>query len=385
MPDEPIPRDHPARRSLRVSAYAFIAAFVYFVVWIVAGGHLSLWPMVVLAIAQSLAALGAVVLGLTSRTTGTSSVSTILLGLLLGTIGFVGIAWWGMLAGDGGGIGGGFGAWGRPLRIDGRTITPRIAVDRGGDWSAGDAPDVALLSPTTREALAAWWLLDAQKEHASVPAFARLAWQLVALGAPAELLERAYRAGLQEIDHARRCFALVSAYRGEPLGVLAMPELAADPSAIDLEQLATESLVDGGFIEDLNADAAALAATRATDPAVARLVADIARDERDHAALAWDIVDWCIRVGGAPVIAALERAAAKLPAEGDGLYDRRLAALVSHCDVADLHAHGRVPLADWPGLYRDRLAKTRARLYGSCGFISSSSVLRSARVTARSA
>ncbi|HEY0255224.1 MAG TPA: ferritin-like domain-containing protein [Kofleriaceae bacterium] len=252
------------------------------------------------------------------------------------------------------------GAWGRPLSIRGKQIQPRIRVS--DEWASGDPPEVSNLDAITREALGDWWLLDAQKEHASIPAFARLAWQLTALGAPAELLERTYRAGMQEIRHARRCFALVSAYRGESVGVMPMPELADADAQTDLVKLAVESLVDGCLIEGVNADAAQLALTRATDPAVHQLLRIISVDEASHADLAWSIVEWCIEGGGDEVVAALEHALANVPANVGGLYSDELAAKVAQCSLADLHAHGRVPLEDWPGLFTARLEHVRTRL-----------------------
>jgi hypothetical protein len=42
--------------------------------------------------------------------------------------------------------------------------------------------------------------------------------ELLALGAPAELVEKAHVAALDEIEHARICFALASAYGGERYG-----------------------------------------------------------------------------------------------------------------------------------------------------------------------
>lgn len=316
--------------------------------------------------AQAASGVAAVICGLVARRRSGmgGSLGAILTGVVFGLLGIAGIWLFWLLGGLGelsnGGGGFSFGAWGRPLRVRGRIVHPRtLAAD---NWARGDAPACDGLDALTRRTLARWWLADARKEHASVPAFARLAWQLVALGAPADLVERAYVAGAQEIEHARRCFALVTAYAGEPCGVMPMPELHGDAIGTDLVRLATESLVDGGFIEDLNSDAAELALTRATDPVVRDLLATIVRDERAHAQLAWDLVAWCLTEGGASVAAALRAAAAALPAEGGGLYDDELAALVARCDVADLHAHGRVPLADWPPLYRDRLAATRARL-----------------------
>jgi hypothetical protein len=99
------------------------------------------------------------------------------------------------------------GAWGRPLRVRGRILHPKLR--EGSDWTRGAHPDAAGLDEATRAALEALWLHDAQKEHASVPAFARISWLLAAVGAPAELIEGAHRTALEEIDHARRCFALL--------------------------------------------------------------------------------------------------------------------------------------------------------------------------------
>jgi hypothetical protein len=107
------------------------------------------------------------------------------------------------------GLGGG---WGRPLRIRGRQLHPELR--EGADWTSGDRPDASDLDAATRKALAALWLHDAQKEHASVPAFSRIAWMLAAVGAPAELMAWSHKAALEEIEHAQKCFALAAGYDG---------------------------------------------------------------------------------------------------------------------------------------------------------------------------
>src|SRR5690606_4020321 len=112
---------------------------------------------------------------------------------------------------------------GRPLRVRGRLVSARL---RGGaDWTRGPRPSAEGLDAATRAALEALWLHDARAEHASVPAFARLSWLLAAAGAPAELLARAHRAALEEIEHAERCFALAAGYGGRAHTVEPMPEL----------------------------------------------------------------------------------------------------------------------------------------------------------------
>jgi hypothetical protein len=82
----------------------------------------------------------------------------------------------------------------------------------GDDWTFGEQPNAPELDARTRDALAALWWQDAQHEHASVPAFARISWLLAAAGAPADLMAWAHRAAIEEIAHARACFALAAGY-----------------------------------------------------------------------------------------------------------------------------------------------------------------------------
>src|SRR6185369_6465721 len=83
---------------------------------------------------------------------------------------------------------------GRALRVARAAVTAR-ATDAAG-WEA-DLPAAAHLSPEVRGALANLWTESARAEHASVPAFSRLSLSLVALGAPAHLVEAAHRAALE--------------------------------------------------------------------------------------------------------------------------------------------------------------------------------------------
>lgn len=258
--------------------------------------------------------------------------------------------------------------WGRPLRVRGALLHADLRP--GADWAAGPVPDCSNLSEETRLALATLWHHDAQKEHASVPAFSRLAWLLTGLGAPAELLQRTHQAALEEIDHARRCFALAGGYAGAPQSVEPIPELLREGPGVAGDALlvvAIESLRDGCLIEDFNADVAARACERATDPAARELVEIIARDERSHAALAWSIVEWCLAVGGEPVRQALAAAAETLPTQGPRAYAEEEAGIVAAADPQALIAHGRVPADEWAPIYARRLAATRARVQQMLG------------------
>ncbi len=226
---------------------------------------------------------------------------------------------------------------GRPLRVGGKPVTAPVAPGEG--WNSdGALPDVASLSPAARAALAATWTESARAEHASVPAFSRLSLALMALGAPARLVEAAHRAALDEIEHARRAFALAGRYSGAPVAPGELAELRFAPTATPdgLPELARESLLDGCLNEGLAAAVAADAAARAGDPAVRDTLAAIAHDEASHADLAWEVVGWCCEQSGVELHRALRQALRDAPAPAPW-WD------VPSDLVPELTAHG------WPG------------------------------------
>jgi hypothetical protein len=261
----------------------------------------------------------------------------------------------------------GFAPWGRPLRLRGALIEADLVPGTG--WAAGPEPECAGLSDATRLALATLWHHDAQKEHSSVPAFGRLAWVLTGLGAPAELLAGCHRAALEEIEHARRCFALAGGYAGAPQSAAPVPEILRAGLAVEGDPLLTialETLRDGCLIEDFNADVAERAAAAASDPAAKALAEIIARDERSHADLAWQILAWCGQRGGEPLRRAIAAEVAALPSAGPRAYADDEAPLVAAADPAALVAHGRVPADQWAPIYARRLALTRVRALALC-------------------
>jgi hypothetical protein len=199
-----------------------------------------------------------------------------------------------------------------------------------------------------------------------VPAFARVAWVLAAVGAPADLLAWCHRAALEEVDHARRCFALAAGYGGREHTVEPMPELLAgglDVHGDPLAHLATESLRDGCLLEDFNADVAAACAAACEDASVKDLLELIAREERSHAELSWALVSWLADRGGSPTREALV-------ACGEALHQVRrpsavakdITEIVALADPRLLRVHGRVPDDEWAALWALRVPATKARL-----------------------
>lgn len=256
------------------------------------------------------------------------------------------------------------GAWGRPLRVRGKQLHPELKA--GADWTRGERPSTAGLDAATCAALEALWLHDAQKEHASVPAFARVSWMLAAAGAPAELLEWSHRAALEEIEHTRLCFALAAGFGGRSHTVEPMPDLllgALEVKGNALEVLAVESLTDGCQLEDFNADVAAACAEVCREPVIRAVLQRIAVEERSHAEFSWAVVAWLLRHDRHTVAPALQRALASLEK-----YPRPTAvsadktALVARADAEALLHHGRLPDARWSQLWETRLRATRLRV-----------------------
>jgi hypothetical protein len=181
---------------------------------------------------------------------------------------------------------------GRPFRVEGELRVAAVCQSR--DWSDTEEREMDLeLDENTRRALGKAWLCDAQLEHASVAAFARLTLQLMALGAPAELVEESQRASLDEIAHAKACFGMASRYLD---GVFGPSSLRLDGALSDLglEALLTSSIEEGCIGETLAAMIAGEQARVSLDARVKQTFEQIARDESRHAALAWRIVRWAL-------------------------------------------------------------------------------------------
>ncbi len=181
---------------------------------------------------------------------------------------------------------------GRAHRRRGRARTPDHASR--ADWlhdvgHVGDAPPEA----------ARGWRLNAATETASVAAFSHLAAELLALGAPPRLIAEAHEDALDEIRHARLCYALATAIDGRPMGPAAFaPARLAREGRLDVVELVRDCVVESCLYEAASARVAATLAARDDLPAgIAEVLAVIAEDEARHAAHGFEIGAWCVRVG----------------------------------------------------------------------------------------
>ncbi|MCA9655599.1 MAG: ferritin-like domain-containing protein [Myxococcales bacterium] len=235
-------------------------------------------------------------------------------------------------------VDGGFGCQdfcccGRPLLVDGRPVTAEARPR--ADWAEGPLARPSSLPAVVRARIAAHYTQAAQLEHASVASFARFTLELMALGAPPRLLEAAQRAGLDEIDHARRCFALASAYGGRSIGPGPLP-VGGATMASELEAVVAAVIDEACIGETLAAVEARAALAHATEPAVRQTLEVIAADELRHAQLGWQTLRWALEVAAAPVRARLLERLERALADAERALP---VAMVDH-DRALLRPHG---------------------------------------------
>ena len=188
---------------------------------------------------------------------------------------------------------------GRPFLVESAMRQPGVVLRK--DWAEPQLmPRVDELSSSEREAQAAHWSKLGQMEHASIAAFARFQLQLLALGAPPELVQACNQALVDETAHTRLCFALASAYAGKSIGPgpLNVEHSLDVTSVADIVDLV---IAEGCFGETSAALEALESADAASDPVIREAYARIAADEQQHAALAFQFVRWALESGSEEV------------------------------------------------------------------------------------
>jgi hypothetical protein len=193
-------------------------------------------------------------------------------------------------------------ACGRPFLVDGASRQSELGTGR--EWHDDDlarAVPVAM-SLEARTAIAAHFAESGLMEHASIAAFARFSLQLLALGAPPELVSACTAAMVDETRHARLCFGLASRYAGRSIAPGPL-DVTGALAAVTLRDVVELVVHEGCIGETAAALEATWAAEAATDPLVREVLQGIAEDEGRHAALAFQFVAWA--VGREPALAEL--------------------------------------------------------------------------------
>lgn len=247
---------------------------------------------------------------------------------------------------------------GRPLRVGGEPITTGAHPSLESEWAEGLRPDASQLDEPTRKALAQLWLQDARGEHASIPAFSKISLQLAALGAPPELLASAHQAAIEEIGHARLCFALAEGYSGSSYSVQPIPEmLQLDLTETTVSLMTEETLYDGCLMEGFYAELASAASQLAEEPAVKAALAQIAKEEKSHAAFSWKILEWLLKQDPETVRSIVQNGSSQISS-----YSRPKAPAISHTDPELLMQHGRLPDSHWSEIWDRHILKTQEEL-----------------------
>jgi hypothetical protein len=237
---------------------------------------------------------------------------------------------------------------GRPFLVEGRARTAAPRAIESGAWRAGsERARVDGLRADVRARLAAEWASDGLFEHASIASFGRFALELLAVGAPADLVADAHRAALDEVNHARICFSLASAFAGKTSGPSPFPFEGRVEVSADLESIAARAVREGCIGETIGALFAAEQLALSEDPAVRAALAVIVEDESRHAELAFRFVAWAIASGGALVEAAVARAFVEPVTLPDGGQQGEFA--------AEMAAHGRLDPARREAILRSAL------------------------------
>lgn len=234
---------------------------------------------------------------------------------------------------------------GRPYLVEG-VATVALSVPRA-DWSR---PLDALggdLTGDERAHVAQRWLHAAAVEHASIASFARFALELLALGAPSDLVRRAHLAALDEIRHAQDCWSIARRYGAAPTGPATLPVEMA-PISSDIESVVRGLVLEGCVGETVAAAEAMLLAELAVPEDVRAALARIGGDELEHAALAFDTLRWIERTHGERALRAREAAIAEARAT------LVCAAGEEQVDPSPMEAHGALGAA--------RAAKLRRRV-----------------------
>ncbi|MGC4094198.1 MAG: ferritin-like domain-containing protein [Polyangiaceae bacterium] len=235
-------------------------------------------------------------------------------------------------------------AVGRPFLVEAEQR--RAAVVGRADWAARCAPELSALSIEQRRLLAKHWSKVGCLEHASIAAFARFALELLAFGAPRELLELCNAAQADETLHAELAFALASSYHGAPLGPGPL-DVAGALDAPNLTRSVRTAFLEGCIGETVAAIEAAAARDATADPNARAVLERIAADEARHAELAFRFVKW-----------ALSRCAPELGAELLTLAHielERATGTPGKGESSELRAHGMLSDAERRALRRDAL------------------------------
>jgi len=216
---------------------------------------------------------------------------------------------------------------GRPFIVDGEALASELTPST--EWSTESFElDTSSLSEAQARHLANYWNRAALDEHASVASFARFTQQLMAAGAPPELLFETQNAAADEVRHAKSCFGMANAFgsavegwQAEAPGPFPFPQ---EQVTGDFAQLAVAAMEEGCIGESLAVAVLKAAAAETEQEQMRQMLLATANDESRHASLACHTVQWAMAQGGAHAQQAVAQA-----------FPQALALHLTHDDVIE--------------------------------------------------
>ena len=192
---------------------------------------------------------------------------------------------------------------GRPYMQEGKTVVARLEAKKG-DWQHEELP-ISFGSTEERRIAGQFYLRMGLGEHASVASFNRFSLELMSLGAPAHLIQKAQEAALDEIRHAKRAFSIARSLlnkEDQPQQMSIDVHLA--PNYLELAKVVLE---EAAIQETLSVLLAAEQLRVAQCPVIVEYLREVVEDESRHAELAFETLRWCIEKGGSEVREMIQR------------------------------------------------------------------------------
>lgn len=175
------------------------------------------------------------------------------------------------------------------LSIDSTGDVQELAVENETESGgcAGRRPEGFTQTQRPSHQVGEYLCMMAELEDAAVEAFARLAEELRAFGAPTDFVQAARAASAEEVEHTRAMSELAQSYGQSPVRAT-----IAAPRARSFFDFALENAVEGCVRETFGAVQAEVQARTAGDRRIAAAMHKIAREEAGHAELSWRIHEW---------------------------------------------------------------------------------------------
>ena len=220
-------------------------------------------------------------------------------------------------------------------------------------WEETHAPKLA---PEVRAELARIWGERIPTEYRSITGFSTLSFDLIAAGAPVDLVAVCHRVAIDELRHTELAVKMVEIYGGErPSLPRELSSLPADESLTVVAQACRSAILISCLGETFACTELAMLRDRAVDPVVEGVLRVFLSDEIVHARVGWAYLAHAFKTADAVTRKQVAEAIPSYVAGiGENLFgtDEAPAAVDVTHDDERLFAHGVCSMREEQELYR---------------------------------